>query len=353
MPHNPLRFTRVFSFAIVLAVFIGHSFIHCKGSSEEKIDFLNVSFDPTREMYEEINREFEKEWNQKSTKRINFQQSHGGSGKQARGVIDGLKADVVTLALSYDIDSIAERSGFIDKDWANSYPNHSTPYYSTIVLLVRAGNPKQIFDWNDVVRDSISVITPNPKTSGGARWNYLAAWAYAKNIYKDREEDKIRFIQALYKNTSVLDAGARGSTSTFVQRGIGDVLLAWENEALLAIEESKRKNGGQAKFEIVYPSISILAETPVAAVNKINEKKGTTEVAADYIKFIYSKQGQEIAAKHFFRPFDNEILKLYSTIFKPIKLVNIRDLEGSWKDAQKKHFAEGGIFDQIYSDKKF
>lgn len=312
---------------------------------------LNVSFDPTRELYEEINKNFASVWKQKSGKDVKIQQSHGGSGKQARAVIDGLEADVVTLALAYDIDSIVSNSGSVSKDWEKAFPNHSVPYYSTIVFLVRKGNPKAIKDWDDVVKPGIGVITPNPKTSGGARWNYLAAWGFAKKKY-GTEEKAVGFVKALYKNTSVLDTGARGSTTTFVQRGIGDVLLAWENEAELALDESRKANGGTAQFEVVYPSASILAETPVAIVEKVAEKKGNTALAKAYIDFLYTKQGQEIIAKHFFRPNDAAVLKANASKFPKVQLFDVRTLEGSWAAAHKKHFADGGLFDSIYGEAK-
>lgn len=312
---------------------------------------LNVSFDPTRELYEEINKKFVESWKKKSGKDLTIQQSHGGSGKQARAVIDGLEADVVTLALAYDIDSIVSNGGAVSKDWEKAFPNHSTPYYSTIVFLVRKGNPKGIKDWDDVVKPGIGVITPNPKTSGGARWNYLAAWGFAKKQYKT-EEKAIEFVKNLYKNTSVLDTGARGSTTTFVQRGIGDVLLAWENEAELALSESRKANGGNAAFEVVYPSTSILAETPVAIVEKVAAKKGTKEIAKAYLDFLYTKEGQEIIAKHFFRPNDAAILKANVAKFPKLQLFDVRSIEGSWAAAHKKHFADGGLFDAIYGEAK-
>ncbi|EPG74621.1 sulfate-binding protein [Leptospira fainei serovar Hurstbridge str. BUT 6] len=312
---------------------------------------LNVSFDPTRELYEDINKQFSNVWKKKTGHALQIQQSHGGSGKQARAVIDGLEADVVTLALAYDIDNIVDNGGSISKDWEKAFPHHSVPYYSTIVFLVRKGNPKGLKDWDDVVKPGVGVITPNPKTSGGARWNYLAAWGFAKKKYGS--EDKAKdFIKALYRNTSVLDTGARGSTTTFVQRGIGDVLLAWENEAELALDESRKTNGGQAKFEVVYPSTSVLAETPVAIVEKVVSRKGTKEVARAYLDFLYTKAGQETIAKHFFRPTDEAVLKANASKFPKIKLFDLRDLEGSWKAAHKKHFADGGIFDSIYNDAK-
>lgn len=312
---------------------------------------LNVSFDPTRELYEDINKQFSDIWKKKTGKALQIQQSHGGSGKQARAVIDGLDADVVTLALAYDIDSIAENGGSISKDWEKAFPHHSVPYYSTVVFLVRKGNPKKLKDWDDLVKPGIGVITPNPKTSGGARWNYLAAWGFAKKKYGS--EDKARdFIKSLYRNTSVLDTGARGSTTTFVQRGIGDVLLAWENEAELALDESRKANGGQSRFEVVYPSTSVLAETPVAIVEKVVARKGNKEIAKAYLDFLYTKAGQETIARHFFRPTDEAVLKANASKFPKLKLFDVRDLEGSWKAAHKKHFADGGVFDSIYNDAK-
>ncbi|TGJ98168.1 sulfate ABC transporter substrate-binding protein [Leptospira langatensis] len=312
---------------------------------------LNVSFDPTRELYEDVNKHFIDSWKKKTGKGLTIQQSHGGSGKQARAVIDGLEADVVTLALAYDIDSIVNNSGAISKEWEKEFPHHSVPYYSTIVFLVRKGNPKAIKDWDDIVKPGIGVITPNPKTSGGARWNYLAAWGFAKKKY-GTEAKATEFVKALYKNTSVLDTGARGSTTTFVQRGIGDVLLAWENEAELAISESKKANGGNSQLEVVYPSASILAETPVAVVEKVTAKKGTTELAKAYLNFLYTKEGQEIVAKHFFRPNDAAVLKANASKFPKINLFDVRSIEGSWAAAHKKHFADGGLFDSIYGEAK-
>jgi len=325
-----------------LAVFTSLSFFGIFGQT-----LLNVSFDPTRELYEDVNKQFIEIWKKKTKVTLEIQQSHGGSGKQARAVIDGLEADVVTLALAYDIDSIAEKSKLIDENWEKQFPNHSTPYYSTIVFLVRKGNPKQIKDWDDLVKPGTGLITPNPKTSGGARWNYLAAWGYAKNKYKT-EEKATEFIKSIFKNTSVLDTGARGSTTTFVQRGIGDVLITWENEAELALSESRKENGGVANFQIVYPSESIKAETPVAIVSKVASKKGTSEIAKAYLEFLYTKEGQETVAKHFFRPIDPAILKANASKFPTVKVFDIREIEGSWKNAHKKHFSDGGIFDSIY-----
>jgi len=304
---------------------------------------LNVSYDPTRELYQEYNAAFAKYWKAKTGQDVTVNQSHGGSGKQARGVIDGLKADVVTLALAYDIDAISEKSGLIEKDWQKKFPSNSTPYTSTIVFLVRKGNPKGIHDWNDVARPGISVITPNPKTSGGARWNYLAAWGYAlrKN---NNEEDKARqFVAQLYKNVPVLDSGARGATTTFVQRGIGDVLLAWENEAFLAVHEF-----GSDKVEIVVPSVSVLAEPPVAVVTVVTNKRGTTDLAKEYLNHLYSAEGQEIAAKNYYRPRLQSVADKYAKQFTKLDLFTVDQVFGGWQKAQKTHFEDGGIFDQIY-----
>ena len=307
---------------------------------------LNVSYDPTRELYEEFNQEFVKYWEKETGQKVTIQQSHGGSGKQARSVIDGLEADVVTLALAGDIDEIAE-TGLIAEDWQSRLEYNSTPYTSTIVFLVRKGNPKNIQDWDDLTRKDVSVITPNPKTSGGARWNYLAAWAYAKEKFNNDEAKIKEFVKAIYQNVEVLDSGARGATTTFVERGIGDVLIAWENEAFLSLNTL-----GKDEFEIVVPSISILAEPPVAVVDKIVEKKGTKEIAEAYLKFLYSETGQEIAAKNYYRPRNEEILKKYADQFPDIKLVTVDEDFGGWKRAQKTHFDDGGTFDEIYVPKK-
>jgi sulfate/thiosulfate-binding protein len=302
---------------------------------------LNVSYDPTREFYTEFNRAFAKHWQQKTGQSVSFEQSHGGSGKQARSVIDGLEADVVTLALAYDIDIIAQ-AGLLPKNWQSRLPHSSSPYTSTIVFVVRKGNPLGIKDWDDLVSDGISVITPNPKTSGGARWNYLAAYAYALEKNGGDEGKAKEFVGKLYKNVPVLDTGARGSTTTFTQRKIGDVFLSWENEAFLI----KKLYPGQ--YEIVYPSLSILAEPPVTVVDDVVDKKGTRELAQAYLEFLYTSTGQDIAGKHFYRPIDPAAAKKYSGIFKPLKLVSI-DKFGGWQKAQKKHFNDGGVFDQIYS----
>jgi sulfate transport system substrate-binding protein len=307
------------------------------------VTLLNVSYDPTRELYEDFNRQFVAYWRQKTGQEVMIRQSHGGSGKQARSVIDGLGADVVTLALAYDIDQIAEKGGLLPADWQRRLPDNSSPYTSTLVLLVRKGNPKGIHDWGDLAKPGLSVITPNPKTSGGARWNYLAAWAWALRQPGGSEATAREFVTRLYRNVPVLDAGARGSTTTFVERGIGDVLIAWENEALLAIEEL-----GPGKFEIVTPSVSILAEPPVAVVDKVAGKHGTRAVAQAYLEHLYTDAGQEIAAKHFYRPRNSTVAAKYAAQFPKISLVTVGDVFGGWQRAQATHFADGAVFDQIY-----
>lgn len=312
------------------------------GGSAQAVELLNVSYDPTREFYQEINTEFAQEWKAKTGQSVTVKQSHGGSGKQSRSVIDGLEADVVTLALAYDIDALAERE-LIPADWQKRLPDNSSPYTSTIVFLVRKGNPKQIKDWDDLVKPGISVITPNPKTSGGARWNYLAAWGYALKKNGGDEAKAKEFVAALFKNVPVLDSGARGSTTTFVERGIGDVLIAWENEAYLAVNEL-----GKDKFEIVNPSISILAEPPVTIVDKNVEKHKTKEVAEAYLQFLYTKKGQEIAAKNYYRPRSEEVLKAHTPAFPEIELFTIDELFGGWTKAQQTHFSDQGVFDQLY-----
>lgn len=310
--------------------------------AQSEVKLLNVSYDPTRELYAEVNRAFASHWQDVANQKVTISQSHGGSGKQARSVIDGLEADVVTLALAYDVDALRQEAGLLDDDWLKSLPQNSAPYTSTIVFLVRTGNPKNVKDWDDLVKPGIEVITPNPKTSGGARWNYLAAWAYAKEKYGS--EDAARdFITKLFKNVPVLDSGARGSTTTFVQRGLGDVFLSWENEAFLALNEL-----GKDKFEIVVPSISILAEPSVAVVDKNVDKHGTREVAQAYLEFLYSKTGQELAGKHYYRPRDAAVAEKYKDLFPEIKLVTIDDYFGGWQKAQETHFNDGGVFDQIY-----
>ena len=313
------------------------------GAGRAETTLLNVSYDPTREFYKEFNEAFIAHWKAETGEDVSIEQSHGGSGKQARSVIDGLEADVVTLALAYDIDAIVEHSDLISKDWAKKFAHNSAPYTSTIVFLVRKGNPKNIKDWNDLIREDVEVITPNPKTSGGARWNYLAAWAYALKQPGGDEAKAQQFVANLFSHVPVLDTGARGSTTTFVQRGIGDVLLAWENEAFLAIEQL-----GKDEVEIVVPSASILAEPPVAVVDKNVDAKGTRRVAEAYLAYLYSPEGQEIAAKHFYRPTDPTVAAKYEGNFPKIPMVTIDDTFGGWQEAQKKHFADGGIIDQIY-----
>ncbi|MFL5532026.1 MAG: sulfate ABC transporter substrate-binding protein [Gemmatimonadales bacterium] len=314
-----------------------------KLEAPKPVTLLNVSYDPTRELYEDFNKQFAGYWKNKTGQDVTIRQSHGGSGKQARSVIDGLEADVVTLALAYDIDQIAEKAGSLPSDWQKRLPDNSSPYTSTIVLLVRKGNPKGIHDWGDLAKPGVSVITPNPKTSGGARWNYLAAWAWALRQPGGNEAKAKDFVSRVYKNVPVLDAGARGSTTTFVERGIGDVLIAWENEALLAIKEL-----GPGKFEVVAPSISILAEPPVALVDKVAGKHGTTEVARAYLEYLYTAEGQEIAARHFYRPRMPTVAAKYANQFPKMTLVTVDEVFGGWKKAQATHFADGAFFDQIY-----
>jgi sulfate transport system substrate-binding protein len=304
---------------------------------------LNVSYDPTRELYQDFNAAFAKFWQSKTGQGITFRQSHGGSGKQARAVIDGLEADVVTLALAYDIDAIAERAQLLPADWQKRLPQNSSPYTSTIVFLVRKGNPKGIKDWGDLTKPGVSVITPNPKTSGGARWNYLAAWGYALKQPGGDEAKAKAFVTQLYKNVPVLDSGARGSTTTFVERGIGDVFISWENEALLVT-----KDIGKDKFEIVVPSLSILAEPPVALVDKVADKHGTREAAQAYLEYLYTPEGQEITARHYYRPRNAAVAAKYAAQFPKVKLFTIDEVFGGWKKAQPLHFGDGGTFDQIY-----
>jgi len=311
-------------------------------SASADTKLLNVSYDPTRELYKDYDAAFAQHWKATSNEDLSIEVSNGGSGSQARKVIDGLEADVVTLALAYDIDAIA-KSGAIDPKWQSRLPNNSTPYTSTIVFLVRKGNPKGIHDWGDLIKGDTQVITPNPKTSGGARWAYLAAWGWALKQPGGSADTAKAFVSQLYKHVPVLDTGARGSTTTFVQRGIGDVLLAWENEAYLAVKEL-----GQGQFEIVYPSLSIRAEPPVAVVDKVVDAHGTRKEAEAYLQYLYSPEGQDIAAKHFYRPTDPAVAAKYKSQFPDIKLFTLADTFGSWKDVQAHHFADGGIFDQIY-----
>ena len=305
---------------------------------------LNVSYDPTRELYSGINAAFARKWQAQTKQPVQIRQSHGGSGKQARAVIDGLQADVVTLALAYDIDAIADRK-LLAANWQSRLPNNSTPYYSTIVFLVRKGNPKGIHDWGDLIKPGVKVITPNPKTSGGARWNYLAAWGYARQKYGTPAKAK-EFLTRLFRNVPVLDSGARGATTTFVQRGQGDVLIAWENEAFLAVNKI-----GRGKFDIVVPSVSVLAEPPVAVVDKVVDRKGTRQVAEAYLKFLYTPEAQEIIAQNYYRPRNAAVAAKYKGRFPNIRLFQISNF-GGWRKAQADHFNDGGLFDQIFENAK-
>jgi sulfate transport system substrate-binding protein len=313
------------------------------GLASAQTTLLNVSYDPTRELYQDYNAAFAKYWQAKTGEKVAVKQSHGGSAKQGRAVIDGLEADVVTLALAYDIDEIAERAKLLPADWQKRLPHNSSPYTSTIVFLVRKGNPKGLKDWDDLVKPGVSVITPNPKTSGGARWNYLAAWGYALKKSGGDEAKAKDFVAALYKNVPVLDSGARGSTTTFVERGVGDVLLAWENEAILALKEF-----GPEKFQVVVPSLSILAEPPVALVDKVVDRKGTRKVAEAYLQYWYTPEAQEIAAKNGYRPIDPKVAAKYAKQFPKTTLITVDQVFGGWQKAQKTHFADNGAFDQIY-----
>jgi sulfate/thiosulfate-binding protein len=311
--------------------------------ADQDIVLLNVSYDPTRELYKDYNDAFVKYWKEKTGQTVTVRQSHGGAGKQARAVIDGLEADVVTLALAYDIDEISRRAGLMAPDWQQQLPNNSCPYTSTMVFLVRKDNPKNIRDWDDLIRPDVSVITPNPKTSGGARWNYLAAWGYALKHNEGDEAAARQFVTRLYKNVPVLDSGARGSTTTFIQRGIGDVLVTWENEAFLAVEKL-----GKGQVQIVVPSLSIRCEPPVAVMDKVADRHGTREVARAYLEYLYSPEGQELAAKHHYRPSLPSVADKFSEKFPKLELFSIDEDFGGWEAAQKTHFADGGIFDQIY-----
>jgi len=330
---------------IVAAILAATAAITAAPSFAADITLLNVSYDPTRELYVDVNAAFAKDWKAKTGDNVKIKQSHGGSGKQGRAVIDGLEADVVSLALAYDIDAIAEKK-LLAPDWQKKLPHNSTPYTSTIVFLVRKGNPKGIKDWNDLVKPGVAVITPNPKTSGGARWNHLAAYGYALRQPGGTEATAKDFLGKLYKNVPVLDSGARGATTTFVERGIGDVLIAWENEALLAIKEL-----GPTKFDIIAPSVSILAEPPVAVVDKVVDKRGTRKVAEAYLNFLYTDAAQEIIAKNYYRPAVEKEAKKFASQFPAVKLFTIADVAGDWTKAQKVHFADGGLFDQIYQPK--
>lgn len=329
---------------LIATIVVSALLIHPVMAAE--VVLLNVSYDPTRELYQEFNSAFAKYWLAKTGDIVAIKQSHGGSGKQARAIIDGLEADVATLALAYDVDELGNKAGLIPEIWQSRLPHNSSPYTSTIVFLVRKGNPKNIHDWSDLVKTGVSVITPNPKTSGGARWNYLAAWAYALKHNNNDPAKAKEFVSMLYQNVPVLDSGARGSTTTFVERGIGDVLLAWENEAFLAIKEL-----GPDKFEIVAPSLSILAEPPVTVVDKFVDKHGTRKVADAYLQYLYSPEGQEIAAKNYYRPTDAKVAAKYARQFPKLNLFTIDEKFGGWQKAQKEHFADGGTFDRIYSKK--
>jgi sulfate/thiosulfate transport system substrate-binding protein len=333
----------LFSTRTLLTVAAASLALAVSGSSLFAQSLTNVSYDPTREFYKEYNTAFKTYYKSKFGKDVSIKTTHGGSGKQARAVIDGLEADVVTLALAYDIDVISEKAKLLNADWQKELPNNSAPYTSTIVFLVKKGNPKNIKDWNDLVKPGVGVITPNPKTSGGARWNYLAAYGYALKQNNNDDAKARQFVAALYKNVPVLDTGARGSTLTFTKQGQGDVLLAWENEAVLAIQEF-----GADKYEIVAPSVSILAEPSVAVVDENAKKHGTTEAATEYLKHLYSKEGQELAAKHFYRPRDPEIAAKYEKNFPKVNLFTIDEVFGGWSKAQPLHFGDGGVFDQIY-----
>ncbi|HEX9654814.1 MAG TPA: sulfate ABC transporter substrate-binding protein [bacterium] len=338
--------------AIIVLYFIGVSIFSFGCGSEDssskknEVTLLNVSYDPTREFYQELNAEFIKHWNEKSGQTLFINQSHGGSGKQARAVIDGLEADVVTLALAYDIDAIHVQANLIPKDWQNRLPHNSAPYFSTIVFLVRKGNPKSITDWDDLIQPDVAIITPNPKTSGGARWNYLAAWGY---VVKNGGDEKTarEFVAKLFKNVPVLDSGARGATTTFVERGIGDVFISWENEAFLAVKEL-----GPDKFEIVVPSVSILAEPPVTIIDKMVDKHSTREIATAYLQYLYTEVGQTLAAKHYYRPRTQPAPESpaakYAELFPQVNMFTIDEMFGGWQSAQRIHFDDGGIFDQIY-----
>ena len=316
------------------------------GAALAETTILNVSYDPTRELYQAYNAAFAKHWKAKSGEDISVKQSHGGSGKQARAVIDGLEADVVTLALGGDVDQLAKHGGLIPADWQKRLPNNSAPYTSTIVFLVRKGNPKGIKDWTDLGKEGVEVVTPNPKTSGGARWNYLAAWGYALKQDGGSDEKAKELVSKIYKNTKVLDSGARGSLTTFTERGIGDVLISWENEAYLATKEL-----GPDKFEIVTPTLSILAEPSVSVVDKVVDKRGTRKVAEEYLSYLYSEEGQDIAGKNYYRPRDPKAAEKYKAQFSQVKLFTIDDVFGGWAKATEVHFKDGGVFDQIYGSK--
>jgi sulfate transport system substrate-binding protein len=329
-------------YSFIAVVVVGLALV-APASAAEKVSLLNVSYDPTRELYQAFNKSFGDHWYKKTGTALEVNQSHGGSGKQGRAVIDGLQADVVTLALAYDIDAIAQKTNLLPKNWQTRLPDNSTPYTSTIVFLVRKGNPKGIKDWDDLIKPGVVVITPNPKTSGGARWNYLAAWGYALKHGNNDEAKAKEFLTALFKNVPVLDTGARGSTTTFVERKIGDVLLAWENEAYLVVNQL-----GKGEYEIVTPSLSILAEPPVALVDRNVDRHGTRQVAQAYLEYLYTEEGQEIAAQNYYRPRLESVAKKHEAQFAKLDLITIDGDFGGWQKAQKKHFADKGIFDEIY-----
>ena len=337
------RFVSAFVLAVAMLIACGPS----PTAAADSAKLLNVSYDPTRELYSDFNKVFSDYWQKKTGQPVDVQQSHGGSGKQARAVIDGLQADVVTLALAYDVDAIVQ-SGLIDPGWQQRMPDNSAPYTSTIVFLVRKGNPKGIRDWGDLARPGVSVVTPNPKTSGGARWNYLAAWGWALRQPGGSPQKAEALLRGIFKNVPILDTGARGATITFVDRGIGDVLIAWENEALLAVRELSKRPSARGGFEIVAPSQSILAEPPVAVVNKVAKKHGTVALAQAYLRALYSEEGQEIAARHYYRPRSAAVAAKHAAQFPQIQLFTIAEAFGGWARAQKEHFADGGSFDRIY-----
>jgi len=338
-----LRHSLLYALAVVGGLLTGLTASAPAAEPPREVTLLNVSYDPTRELYEAFNARFAADWKARTGQQVTVKQSHGGSGKQARSVVDGLEADVVTLALAYDVDAVF-KAGLIKPGWQKRLPDNASPYTSTIVFLVRKGNPKGIRDWDDLVKPGVQVITPNPKTSGGARWNYLAAWAHAARKFKG-DEGKVRaFVKALYANVPVLDSGARGSTTTFVERGIGDVLLSWENEAFLAVEQL-----GKGQFEIVVPKLSILAEPPVAVVDTVADRHGTRAVAEAYLKYLYSEEGQEIAARNHYRPRNPAVAARHAASFTKVELVTIDDVFGGWTRAQPTHFGDGGVFDQLYT----
>jgi len=332
--------------ARMAGVVLGMTLVLVAMGAFAQVRLLNVSYDPTRELYQDVNKVFLEQWKNKTGQQVEVRQSHGGSGKQARTVLDGLEADVVTLALAYDIDMLSEKGKLLPADWQSRLPQNSCPYTSTIVFLVRKGNPKNIKDWNDLVREGVAVITPNPKTSGGARWNYMAAWGYALRQNNNDEAKAKEFITKLFQNVPVLDTGARGSTTTFAERGIGDVLISWENEALLAVNTL-----GVGQFEIVLPSVSILAEPPVAVVDTYANKHKSAETAKAYLEFLYTEEGQDICAKHYYRPRSEQVLKKYAAQFPAMPMFTIAELSGTWKQAQDIHFSDGGVFDSVFQKK--